>query len=232
MIHFHNVPASDSILSSAAQNTGTTTNSRDSEAFRGVLSEATGQAAMSSKSVSTEGGNIDRESWDKITPVTPDAPDSSPATGASSTTATSTAPPSDYDPFLQYVNSTSYTTGSSTTAPASSAASGSSALTAQEAFDNAYWAAQPPAVQALRNMPADERVNAATQLANEGYSIDVPIMVWGWDPYTVTQAREANGYTWVPSALQPSLPVAPGITTYGTIPPYDPNDPPAGAISV
>ena len=45
------------------------------------------------------------------------------------------------------------------------------------------------------------RADAASQLAQEGYTIDVPIMVWGWDPATTIAAREAMNYTWVPSAL-------------------------------
>jgi hypothetical protein len=78
----------------------------------------------------------------------------------------------------------------------------------------------------------EQRTTLATQLASEGYSIDVPIMVWGWDPSLVTSMREADGYTWVPSALQNPIEAAPGFAGYGTVAAYNPNDPPAGSIAV
>ena len=98
-------------------------------------------------------------------------------------------------------------------------------------FDESYWANQPAAVQQLQNIkdPA-ERAQVATQLAQEGYSIDVPIMVWGWDPATTTAARESMGYTWVPSAGQQPVPAAPGITFAGAA--YNPAQPPTGSITV
>lgn len=80
-------------------------------------------------------------------------------------------------------------------------------------------------------MPDDQRYAAAQQLANEGYTIDVPIMVWGWDPLATMIVRQNDGLTWVPSALQPNIPVAPGDTFPG-LPSYDPNNPPAGSIQV
>jgi hypothetical protein len=76
-----------------------------------------------------------------------------------------------------------------------------------------------------------QRAMLAGQLAAEGYSIDTPVMVWGWDPGKTTQLRESFGYTWVPSAMQASVTAAPGITGAG-ITPYDPNNPPPGSISV
>jgi hypothetical protein len=116
---------------------------------------------------------------------------------------------------------------------ASSARPASSAGTeaTSQSFDQAYWASQPPAVQELQNIqnPA-ERAEVATQLAQEGYTIDVPIMVWGWDPQITTQIRQADGYTWVPSARQPPVEVAPGLTFDGTS--YNPANPPPGSISV
>jgi len=108
----------------------------------------------------------------------------------------------------------------------------STAPAPQESFDDAYWAAQPSAVQALRNIDDyDQRSQMASQLAAKGYNIDVPIMVYGWDPAKITAARESYGYTWVPSALQNPVAEAPGISTSGTKP-YDPNNPPAGSIAV
>jgi hypothetical protein len=98
-------------------------------------------------------------------------------------------------------------------------------------FDDAYWANQPVAVQQLRNIQdPSERTEVAGQLAQEGYSIDVPIMVWGWDPAITTEARSSMGYTWVPSALQQPVEVAPGLTFNGTS--YNPANPPAGSITV
>lgn len=104
-------------------------------------------------------------------------------------------------------------------------------VSAGTATDDAYWAQQPLAVRQLRNMGYDQRMQVGTQLAEEGYTIDVPIMIWGWDPGKVTATREAAGFTWVPSALQQPVTAAPGITAPGLIP-YDPNNPPQGSIRV
>jgi hypothetical protein len=123
----------------------------------------------------------------------------------------------------------------STPAPSSAASSQPVAAPqdAQQAFDDAYWASQPAPVQALRTMQNQEqRAALATQLANEGYSIDVPIMVWGWDPSITTAMRQAEGYTWVPSALQSPVEDAPGLPSIGTVAAYNPNNPPAGSIAV
>jgi hypothetical protein len=97
--------------------------------------------------------------------------------------------------------------------------------------DEAYWAEQPAAVQALQNMPADQVGPAAMALAQKGYVIDVPIMVWGWDPLTTMVERQNYGYTWVPSGLQAPVQVPPGLSFPG-LPTYDPNKPPAGSTAV
>lgn len=98
--------------------------------------------------------------------------------------------------------------------------------------DDAYWSRQPAAIQQLRGIDnLDERKQLGEQLANEGYSIDVPIMIWGWDAGKVTAAREGYGYTWVPSALQQPVSAAPGVTGGGVIP-YDASKPPSGSIQV
>jgi len=97
---------------------------------------------------------------------------------------------------------------------------------------DAYWAEQPEAVQALRSMPDDEKFFAAQDLAARGYTIDVPIMVWGWDPLVTMTLRQNEGYTWVPSALQPNIPIGPGVTNTWNLPGYDPNHPPPGSIKV
>jgi hypothetical protein len=97
---------------------------------------------------------------------------------------------------------------------------------------DAYWAEQPPAVQALRDMPDNEKFEAARNLAAQGYTIDVPIMVWGWDPLVTMTLRQNDGYTWVPSALQPNIPIGPGMVNVWNLPSYDANNPPPGSIKV
>ena len=97
---------------------------------------------------------------------------------------------------------------------------------------DAYWAEQPAAVQALRTMPDDERFAAAQDLAKQGYTIDVPIMVWGWDPLVTMTLRQNEGYTWVPSAMQANIPIGPGVTNVWNLPSYDPKNPPPGSIKV
>jgi hypothetical protein len=178
-------------------------------------------------------------------PPTPSAASNSLAPSNSSSVssdATSGAPNGGYDPFLQAAYNNPYqgatntsTTNSTSTAPATQTNGTPSAapVDAQQAFDDAYWASQPAAVQALRTMQnPDQRTALATQLANEGYSIDVPIMVWGWDPSIVTSMRQADGYTWVPSALQNPVESAPGLPGMGTFAAYNPKNPPAGSIAV
>ncbi len=98
-------------------------------------------------------------------------------------------------------------------------------------FDAAYWASQPPAVQALQNIDdPTQRSIAAAQLAASGYQIDTPIMVWGWDPSKVTTLRQDMGYTWVPSAFQTPVAAAPGLSNGSQV--YDPTHPPSGSIAV
>lgn len=104
--------------------------------------------------------------------------------------------------------------------------------TTQTEFDQAYWASQPTEVRALPGIAdLNQRATRAAQLASNGFLIDVPIMVWAWDAYLVMQQRQAYGYTWVPSALQPSIQVAPGISD-PPFAPYDAAHPPAGSIKV
>jgi hypothetical protein len=104
--------------------------------------------------------------------------------------------------------------------------------TTQQQFDQAYWASQPPQVQALEGITdQDQRASQAATLATGGFIIDVPIMVWGWDPYLVMTMRAQFGYTWVPSALQPPVTIAPGLAQPGAVA-YDPLHPPPGSIKV
>jgi len=100
-----------------------------------------------------------------------------------------------------------------------------------QAFDTAYWASQPPAVQALQNIDdPTQRAMAAAQLAASGYQIDTPIMVWGWDPSKVTTLRQDMGYTWVPTAFQNPVAAAPGLSNGSQA--YNPANPPSGSIAV
>lgn len=97
---------------------------------------------------------------------------------------------------------------------------------------DAYWAMQPPEVQVLRDLKTEaERTLKAQELAGQGFAIDVPIMVWKWDPLMTMRARESAGYTWVPSASNAPVELPPGIDFPG-MQPYDPNNPPPGAIKV
>jgi hypothetical protein len=103
---------------------------------------------------------------------------------------------------------------------------------AASAADDAYWSQQPAAVQQLREMSSEhQRQQLAGQLAAEGYSIDVPVMVWGWDAGITTQLRASAGYTWVPSALQQNVSEAPGLNNPGMTA-YNASNPPAGSILV
>jgi hypothetical protein len=103
----------------------------------------------------------------------------------------------------------------------------------EETEADAYWNAQPPAVQALRDMPDGEpKDRLALNLANQGYSIDTQIMVWGWDPQMTMTVRANQGYSWVPSYGQANIPVGPGLSMPDDPTMYSPGNPPAGAIQV
>lgn len=96
----------------------------------------------------------------------------------------------------------------------------------------AYWASQPGEVQVLMYITTEaKRLEKAHELADQGFLIDVPIMVWGWDPLSTMVVRRNQGYTWVPSAKQEPVRVAPGVNFPG-LPGYDPKNPPPGSIKV
>lgn len=107
-----------------------------------------------------------------------------------------------------------------------------SPVNAPRSPDDIYWARQPAAVQQLRYIgDYGQRAQLAGQLAAEGYSIDTPVMVWGWDASKTTQLRQGFGYTWIPSAMQTPVTAAPGLSG-GSITPYNPFNPPPGSIPV
>lgn len=102
------------------------------------------------------------------------------------------------------------------------------------AFINAYWAAQHPEVQALRDMPEPDafnksRIAAAQALAAKGFLIDEDIHVTNANPYWAMWYRVRYGFTWIPNMNQANIVVAPGLNIPG-VPPYDPLHPPPGAI--
>ncbi len=72
----------------------------------------------------------------------------------------------------------------------------------------------------------------ALNLANQGYSIDTQIMVWGWDPQMTMTVRANQGYSWVPSYGQANIPIGPGLSMPGNPNTYSPGNPPVGAIQV
>lgn len=119
--------------------------------------------------------------------------------------------------------------------PATSLTSSSSGFQhwyADNAADDTYWNAQPAAVQQLREIRnPEQRQVLAEKLASEGYTIDNAIMVWGWDAGQVMAERQADGYTWVPSATQAGIQAAPGLSVAG-LTSYDPSSPPSGSIIV
>jgi hypothetical protein len=236
MIQMHSSLSSAADLS-AAGNTSTPVSQATLDSFQSALSEAV--------SSTLEQFGIDpNEVQVSITPAstsTPASTTAAPATSSTGTstsaTTTSTAPNGGYDPFLQaasesWAGASVPAASSATNTVASGMPAPSAATDPQLAFDNAYWAQQPAAVQPLRTMAPEERATYAHELASEGYTIDVPIMVWGWDPSLVTSMRQADGYTWVPSAMQNPVETAPGVGAIGNLAAYDPNNPPAGSIMV
>ncbi len=103
----------------------------------------------------------------------------------------------------------------------------------QLAFDDAYWKAQPPQVQKLREIDDfEQRKTAGAILADYGYRVDNAIMLNGWDPYRVMVLRAGFGYTWTPIVGQSPVQVAPGLGFPGTLKPYDPKSPTPHAFKV
>jgi hypothetical protein len=250
MIHLHSMFSPETNTSAAGQNTRAPLSQSTLDSFHGALSDAVSStlekfgihphevkiSVTRANAAPTPPVSIGPDSPVRTAPPTPGTPasNSSPGAGSGSGgTTASGAPDGGYDPFLQAASNNPYQSAPLQSSTKSSGESGPVTLTPQQAFDNAYWVQQPAAVQPLRTMQNQEQREAlATQLASEGYSIDVPIMVWGWDPATVTSMRQSEGYTWVPSALQNPVENAPGLPSLGTLSAYDPNNPPAGSIAV
>lgn len=85
----------------------------------------------------------------------------------------------------------------------------------------------------LKNTDIDigQRQALAQALEQQGYTIDVAVDIWGWDPAKTSMLRAMYNYTWVPSATQQNVQVAPGLTA-GALAVYNPSQAPAGAILV
>ena len=104
----------------------------------------------------------------------------------------------------------------------SSAPTTAPAATAPTNEMDAYWAAQPPAVQQMRNLPdLTSRSEMAQTLTEQGYTVDTQIMVWGWDPMKTMAMRQMYGYSWAPAWGQSETPTQ-----------NDPSSPPPGSIAV
>jgi hypothetical protein len=167
-----------------------------------------------------------------VTTASASASTPAPAPAQAATTPPGNAPSASASapaaPAKAAATATSAATPTAATPPARTLASGRPVLTAADS----YWASQPPEVQALRDIPDEaQRTAKAHELADQGYLIDVPIMVWNWDPLTTMVVRQNQGFTWVPSANQKPVPVAPGLTFAG-LPSYDAKNIPPGAIPV
>lgn len=87
---------------------------------------------------------------------------------------------------------------------------------------HAYWASKHPLVQKLYGV-TDRGPWMALAESHKGIWIDDEIMVQNMDPPTVMAMRLQYGYTWVPNALQPGIPVPPFLSFPGE-PSYDPKD--------
>jgi len=101
-----------------------------------------------------------------------------------------------------------------------------------QAFDAAYFAAQPIAVQcALGITPGKGQftmnalgqnaagMGTAEKLASQGYFIDVPIMVWGWDALMTMTQRIMDGVKEYPDLLDVSTRVpSTNVVDYPAVP--------------
>ena len=231
MIQLHNLSVPGTNTPATGSNSNST-NQTNLDSFETALSDAIA-ATFQKFGIDPNSVNIS---------ITPESSGSNTTTSdTTSSTSTSTAAPSapapaGYDPFAQAVFENAKAPGidmASTAASTNSSTTAKAAADPTQSFDDAYWAKQPAAVQALRNVQDPElRASMARDLAAQGYTIDVPIMVWGWDPSIATSLRQSFGYTWVPSGLQNPVQIAPGVAAMGGMQAYDPNHPPAGSIMV
>ena len=116
----------------------------------------------------------------------------------------------------------------------------------RDEFNEVYWAAQPPAVRALREMQnGPDKMNAAVALAQQGFTVDVFIGFYGFEPWGTMSGRQMQGLKWAPALLQdyhmvpnpinpgesgPDAPMPKGAIKTSVdpadYPPFDPPEPP------
>ena len=222
MIQLNNVSFATSNTGSGAVKLAADPAALDS--FQNALSEAVAQT-LQKFGISPNSVNI------SIAPAPAPASTDTPAAADPATNSTSDSSPASVSSLAPFMGTSSSSTNAAST-PAPQEQSPAAAIDPVRSFNEAYWAKQPSAVQQLQSIDdPGERSLMASQLASEGYKIDVPIMAWGWDPSQVTSLRQSYGYTWVPSALQNPIAVAPGLSVPG-MQAYDPNNAPSGSIAV
>ncbi len=95
----------------------------------------------------------------------------------------------------------------------------------------AYWASQPASLQKCNPSVTPDQAKRFAIAMQSGAPFDYLIHVIGWDPWKTTHLRYGYGYTWVPSQIDPPVPVVPGAHEPG-LPDYDPDSPATGAIDV
>jgi len=160
----------------------------DSTAFQNALTQALDQA-LASFGVTNSGVSV------------------SPSTSASGQQQFVVTMGSDSSSAAPTASAATTTTPPTTTSTSSSSSSGADwwaieSTPGWEAAEKAYWTEQPAAVQQLENAPQSEKGSLAASLESQGYSIDVPIMVWGWDPILTNETLRAYGDPYNASLLQ------------------------------
>jgi len=229
MINIDLTLGSTGTTSGAADSSAQTTqlSSLSAQSFTALLSEALSET-LSKLGINLNSINLSIQDTPSQTPATSQTP-----AGGQTASVSQTLPDAvNLAAIAPAVVAPAAVTPPVVTPTSFTAATDSKTWYASTPADDAYWSQQPAAVQQLRGIEdLGERRQLGEQLASEGYSIDVPIMVWGWDAGKVTAARESYGYTWVPSAMQQPVSAAPGITGAGIVQ-YDPAHPPSGSIQV
>lgn len=62
-----------------------------------------------------------------------------------------------------------------------------------ETFADIFWSSYKPRPRSLRLMPLDDRPAAARVMQSLGDTVDIAIMVYGWDPLSVMTDRLVTG---------------------------------------
>lgn len=110
-------------------------------------------------------------------------------------------------------------------------------ISAIDPFDEAVFASQPIAIQQALSWKAGSpaivpmSLTTAMKLAAQGYFVDLPMMVWGWDPLPLMEERLTppnDGYYRDATGLMPPRMASTNIADY---PPALPPAPPAPAFT-